>query len=121
MRVHANAKALANWIAHELSARAQGTTRGVAAVARPPGGARRLVALIDEGTISGKMAKELFERMARTGEEPDVIVAGRASARSPTKARWPPVIDEVVAAHPRVVEDYRGARSRRRGSWSARS
>ena len=80
-----------------------------------PAALARLVALVDEGTISGKMAKDLFERMARTGEEPSAIVRREGLHQVADETAIGRVIDEVVAAHPRVVEDYRRGKKQAAG------
>jgi aspartyl-tRNA(Asn)/glutamyl-tRNA(Gln) amidotransferase subunit B len=61
------------------------------------------------------MAKELFERMARTGEEPDVIVRREGLRQVADEAAISRVIDEVVTAHPSVVEDYRRGKKQAAG------
>ena len=95
------------------------SSRGTRRPSRPPPSARRslarLVALIDEGTISGKMAKELFERMARTGEDPDAIVRREGLRQVADEGALGRVIDEVVAAHPSVVEDFRRGKKQAAG------
>jgi aspartyl-tRNA(Asn)/glutamyl-tRNA(Gln) amidotransferase subunit B len=74
-----------------------------------------LVALVDEGTISGKMAKELFERMVRTGEDPDAIVQREGLRQVADEGAIGCAIDAVVAAHPGVVSDYRGGKKQALG------
>ncbi len=95
------------------------SSRGTRRPSRPPPSARRslarLVALVDEGTISGKMAKELFERMARTGEDPDAIVRREGLRQVADEGAIGRVIDEVVAAHPSVVEDFRRGKKQAAG------
>ena len=115
VRVHPNAKALANWIGSELLRELKGDPAAVAAAPVRPAALARLVALVDEGTISGKMAKELFERMARTGEEPDAIVRREGLRQVADEGAIGRVIDEVVAAHPSVVGDYRRGKKQAAG------
>jgi aspartyl-tRNA(Asn)/glutamyl-tRNA(Gln) amidotransferase subunit B len=111
VQVHANPKALANWIGTELLRELRGDPAAAAAAPIPPGALARLVALIDAGTISGKMAKALFERMARTGEDPDAIVQREGLRQVADADALGRVIDAVLAAHPDVVADYqRGKR-----------
>jgi aspartyl-tRNA(Asn)/glutamyl-tRNA(Gln) amidotransferase subunit B len=115
VRVHANPKALANWIGSELLRELKGDAAAVAASPVRPGFLARLVALVDEGTISGKMAKELFERMARTGEDPDAIVRREGLRQMADEGAIGQVIDAVVAAHPTVVEDFRRGKKQAAG------
>ena len=115
VRIHPNPKALANWIGSELLRELKGDPMAVAVTPIRPAALARLVALVDEGTISGKMAKELFERMARTGEEPSAIVRREGLHQVADETAIGRVIDEVVAAHPRVVEDYRRGKKQAAG------
>jgi aspartyl-tRNA(Asn)/glutamyl-tRNA(Gln) amidotransferase subunit B len=115
VRVHANPKALANWIGSELLRELKGDPAAVLTSPVGPAALGRLVALVDEGTISGKMAKELFERMARTGEEPDAIVRREGLRQVADEDAIARVIDEVVAAHPTVVADYRRGKKQAAG------
>ena len=68
------------------------------------------------------MAKELFERMVRTGEEPAAIVQREGLRQVADEGAIGQAIDEVVAAHPSVVDGLSPrARSRPPGSSSDRS
>jgi aspartyl-tRNA(Asn)/glutamyl-tRNA(Gln) amidotransferase subunit B len=113
--VHPNPKALANWIGSELLRELKGDPVAVTTSPIGPAALARLVALVDEGTISGKMAKELFERMARTGEEPDAIVRREGLRQVADEGAIAGVIDEVVAANPGVVADYRRGKKQAAG------
>ncbi len=104
---HPNPKALANWIGSELLRELRGDPAAADRAPIRPGHLARLVALVDAGTISGKMAKELFERMARTGEDPEAIVEREGLRQVVDEAAIDRVIEEVLAAHPAVVADYR--------------
>jgi aspartyl-tRNA(Asn)/glutamyl-tRNA(Gln) amidotransferase subunit B len=112
---HPNPKALANWIGSELLRELRGDPAAVPTSPIRPAALARLVALVDAGTISGKMAKELFERMARTGEAPDAIVEREGLRQVADEGALRQVIDEVVAAHPGVVEDYRRGKKQAAG------
>jgi aspartyl-tRNA(Asn)/glutamyl-tRNA(Gln) amidotransferase subunit B len=106
VRLHPNPKAVANWIGSELLRELKGDPAAVTASLIPAAALARLVALVDAGTISGKMAKELFERMARTGEEPDAIVQREGLRQMADEGALGQAIDAVVAAHAGVVTDY---------------
>ncbi len=115
VRLHPNPKALANWIGSELLRELKGDPAAVTASPIRATALARLVALVDAGTISGKMAKELFERMARTGEDPDAIVQREGLRQVADEGAIARAIDAVVAAHPGVVTDYRGGKTQALG------
>jgi aspartyl-tRNA(Asn)/glutamyl-tRNA(Gln) amidotransferase subunit B len=113
--LHPNPRALANWIGSELLRELKGDPAAVAASPVGAGSLARLVALVDDGTISGKMAKDLFERMARTGEDPDTIVRREGLRQVADAEALAQVVDQVIAAHGTVVEDYRRGRKQAAG------
>jgi aspartyl-tRNA(Asn)/glutamyl-tRNA(Gln) amidotransferase subunit B len=65
-----------------------------------------MVALIDQGKISGKIAKTVFEAMVNSGRSPQEIVAekGLEQVSDPTSIEQ--IIDEVLMAYPKQVADY---------------
>ena len=107
MRHHSNPKALANWIMSELLRELHGDSAAVEASPIRPASLARLVALVDDGTISGKIAKDVFERMARSGEDPDTIVRREGLVQVADAVALARVVDEVIAANPAAVADYR--------------
>ena len=85
-----NAKAISNWVMTELLRELEGDDE--TAVARSPiapADLAGLVRLIDDGTISGKIAKDVFERMLRSAARiPPPSCGARGSPRWPTPAPW---------------------------------
>jgi aspartyl-tRNA(Asn)/glutamyl-tRNA(Gln) amidotransferase subunit B len=105
--LHPNAKAIANWILSELLRELAGDPGAVAASPIRPAHLARLVALVDDGTISGKIAKDVFERMARSGEEPDAIVRREGLTQVADEGALQAVVDRVIAANAAAVADFR--------------
>jgi aspartyl-tRNA(Asn)/glutamyl-tRNA(Gln) amidotransferase subunit B len=110
VRLHPNPKALANWIMSELLRELAGDPAAVASARVRPAHLARLVALVDDGTISGKIAKDVFERMARSGDDPDAIVRREGLTQVADEGALRAVVDQVVAAHPGAVADFRKGR-----------
>ena len=110
VRLHPNPKALANWIMSELLRELSGEPAGAAACPVRPAHLARLVALVDDGTISGKMAKDVFERMARSGETPDALVEREGLRQVVDESALDRIVDQVLAAHPAAVADYRAGK-----------
>jgi len=106
VRLHPSPKALANWIMSELLRELAGDPAAVTRSPIRPAHLARLVALVDDGTISGKMAKDVFERMARSGEEPDAIVRREGLRQVADEDALRRVVDEVIGANPSAVADY---------------
>ncbi|MGH9520888.1 MAG: Asp-tRNA(Asn)/Glu-tRNA(Gln) amidotransferase subunit GatB, partial [Terriglobales bacterium] len=106
-----NPKAVANWIMGELTAALK--AGGLAIEASPIAAAqvRELVAAIDEGAISGKMAKDVFAAMLERGESPRAVIArlGLQQVSDPAAvAGW---VDQVIAANPGQAAQYRAGKT----------
>jgi aspartyl-tRNA(Asn)/glutamyl-tRNA(Gln) amidotransferase subunit B len=71
-----------------------------------------LVRLIDDGTISGKMAKDVFEDMWLSGKKPETIIGEKGLAQITDTGALETVVDEVLAANPAQVEQFRGGKEK---------
>ena len=65
-----------------------------------------LVQLIDQGTISGKIAKTVFEEMARSGERPAQIVKKKGLVQIIDERALEPMIEEILKKNSEAVERY---------------
>lgn len=74
-----------------------------------------LLKLIDDGTINGKIAKTVFEEMFNSGKLPDVIVKEKGLIQVSDEAALIPVIDNIISANPKVVEDYKNGKEKAAG------
>ena len=66
-----------------------------------------LVRLIGDGTISGKIAKGVFEKMFATGKAPRKVIAEEGLAQISDPAALEPLIRQVIAANPKQLAQYR--------------
>jgi aspartyl-tRNA(Asn)/glutamyl-tRNA(Gln) amidotransferase subunit B len=107
-REAANAKAVSNWIMSELL-RELGSDdeRAIAACPVTPLHLGQLIRLIDDGTISGKIAKDVFDKMLRSGEAPGAIVTREGLTQVADAGALEGVIDQVLAGNPRPLEDWK--------------
>jgi len=104
--VSGDPKATANWVMGELMGllKAAGKTITDAPVTAQHLG--ELVSLIAGGELSGKMAKEVFAKMAATGDSPAAIVEREGLKQISDSSALETVIAEVIAANPRQIEQY---------------
>jgi aspartyl-tRNA(Asn)/glutamyl-tRNA(Gln) amidotransferase subunit B len=70
-----------------------------------------LVRLIAEGKLSGKLAKEIFPKMLSTGEAPGVIMEREGLKQISDTGALEKMIEDVIAANPKQVEQYRGGKT----------
>jgi aspartyl-tRNA(Asn)/glutamyl-tRNA(Gln) amidotransferase subunit B len=110
-RAHGKPKIVANWILNELLRELPGDDdAAVAASPVPPGHLVGLLALIDDGSISGRIAKDVFEKMYRSGEAADTIVRREGLTQVVDAGALAAVVDEVLAANPKVVADLQAGK-----------
>ena len=110
-REYPNPKIVANWVLNELLRELPGDDdRAVAACPVPPRKLAGLLRLIDDGTISGRIAKDVFEKMYRSGESAEAIVGREGLTQVADADALGAAVDQVLAAHPKVVEDYKGGK-----------
>jgi len=108
VRESGNPKAVANWVLNELLRELPGDDdQAVAACPISPSRLAGLLALIEDGTISGKIAKDVFEKMYRTGEDARTIVGREDLTQVADAGALAGVVEEVLAQNPKVVEDWR--------------
>lgn len=81
----------------------------------PPEHLGTLVRLIHEGTISGKIAKTVFDEMCASGKTPAAIIAEQGLSQVSDAGALSSLIDQVLAAHPDKVAEYRSGRDKLMG------
>jgi aspartyl-tRNA(Asn)/glutamyl-tRNA(Gln) amidotransferase subunit B len=95
-----DAKAAANWVINELTGRLNKEGRDIAASPVSAAQLGTVLDLIAEGTISGKIAKDLFEILWAEGGDPRELVEARGLKQVTDVGAIEKVIAEIVAANP---------------------
>ena len=108
--VYPQAKKVANWITGELFRLMNETGTPVEAVKVTPSALAELLALVDDKTINISTAKVVFEEMFATGRGAKEIVEARGLAQIRDAAALAQVVDQVIAANPDQVAQYRGGK-----------
>jgi len=70
-----------------------------------------LLRLIEDGTISGKIAKDVFQKMFASGEDAAAIVGREGLTQVADETAVGPIVDTVIAANPKAVEDFKRGRT----------
>jgi len=105
-------KLCANWITGTLSARLNEADADVAASRISARQLRGLVDRIADGTISGKIAKDVFDAIWAGEGEPDAIIEKRGLKQISDSGALETLVDEVLAANPQQVADYRSGKEK---------
>jgi len=98
-------KAAANWVINELFGRLNKEGKTVASSPVSAGQLGAMLDLIRDGTISGKIAKDLFEIVWTEGGDPRAIVEQRGMKQVTDIAAIEKVVDDIVAKNPDKVAD----------------
>ena len=99
-------RTIANWILTELLGALHEAGTDIADSPMQPATLSALVVLVENGTISGKIGKDVFAESYRTGEAPAAIIERRGVQQiSDTAVLWE-IINRVVAANPKQAEAY---------------
>jgi aspartyl-tRNA(Asn)/glutamyl-tRNA(Gln) amidotransferase subunit B len=100
-----DAKLAANWVINELGGRLNREGKDIAAapIAAPQLGT--ILDLIGDGTISGKIAKDVFEIVWNEGGDPRAVVAQRGLQQVTDVAALEKLVDDIVAGNPDKVAD----------------
>jgi aspartyl-tRNA(Asn)/glutamyl-tRNA(Gln) amidotransferase subunit B len=107
-----HAKLAANWVMGELSSALNRDNLEIAASRVSPVALGGLLMRIIDATISGKIAKEVFETMWSEGKAADDIIEARGLKQITDSGAIEGVIDAVIAANPRQLADYRAGKDK---------
>ena len=107
-----DAKSCANWIMGELARRLNDNNMSVANSPISPELLVGLLKRIADKTISGNIAKKVFEEMWQNGQEADVIIEKQGLKQVTDTGAIEKIIDEVIAANPGQVEEYLGGKDK---------
>jgi aspartyl-tRNA(Asn)/glutamyl-tRNA(Gln) amidotransferase subunit B len=102
-----DAKTVANWVINELFGRLNREAKDIAAAPVSAAQLGTILDLIAEGTISGKIAKDVFEIIWTEGGDPRAIVRERGLQQVTDVSAIEKIVDDVVARNPDKVTDAR--------------
>jgi aspartyl-tRNA(Asn)/glutamyl-tRNA(Gln) amidotransferase subunit B len=107
-----DAKAAAHWVTGDLFAALNRLGIGIEQSPVSPGQLGRLIDLVADGTISGRLAKDVFAEMVATGADPAAIVDKKGLRQVTDEGAIGAAIDAVLAAQPDKVAEYRSGRDK---------
>jgi len=107
-----DARMSANWVMGDLSGYLNAAGLEVTASAVSAEALAELLRLVSEGTLSGKMAKEVLEAMIDTGKPAGNIVAEKGMGQISDAGELDAIVARIVAANPGPAEEFRQGRDR---------
>jgi aspartyl-tRNA(Asn)/glutamyl-tRNA(Gln) amidotransferase subunit B len=102
------AKTVSNWVMTDVLRLAAARKGSLADFPVTPSRLAGMIGLIADGTISGKIAKEVFEEMAATGEDPRAVVARKGLVQVTDAGAIEAAVDAVIASNAAQVQKYLG-------------
>ncbi len=106
----ANPKLVANWVMGDLLAYLNTAGLPIGEVKVTPEGLAQMVALVEDGTISGKIAKTVFAAMLESGKSPKQVVEEEGLVQISDTGELERVVAEAIAAHPGAVDDFKAGK-----------
>jgi aspartyl-tRNA(Asn)/glutamyl-tRNA(Gln) amidotransferase subunit B len=106
------AKLAANWVMGELSARLNREGREIAASPVSSQGLAGLLRRLADGTVSGKLAKEVFDAMWRGEGSADQIIEARGLKQISDAGALEQIVQQIIDANPAQVAEYRAGKEK---------
>ncbi|GIP12979.1 MULTISPECIES: Asp-tRNA(Asn)/Glu-tRNA(Gln) amidotransferase subunit GatB [Paenibacillus] len=107
-----DAKAVSNWIMGDLLGFLNTNGLELADVNLTGQGLGEMIGLLEKGTISSKIAKTVFKEMLQSGKLPQQIVEEQGLVQISDEGAIKAIVDEVIAANPASVEDYKAGKEK---------
>ena len=112
VRAFNDPKAVSNWIMGDFLRLVNETETTITASKITGPNLGKMLQLVDDGTISGKIAKTVFEEMFNTGKDPETIVTEKGLKQISDAAQLTVIVGEVIAANPEPVADIKNGKDR---------
>ncbi|MFQ5700377.1 MAG: Asp-tRNA(Asn)/Glu-tRNA(Gln) amidotransferase subunit GatB [Acidobacteriota bacterium] len=110
-RESASPKAAANWVTSELLGRLNAAKMGIEASPVKASSLAALIRLIGDGTISGKIAKTVFDEMFTAGGEPARIIEKKGLIQISDESSILPIVERILKDNPSQVKQYRAGKT----------
>jgi aspartyl-tRNA(Asn)/glutamyl-tRNA(Gln) amidotransferase subunit B len=106
-----NPKAAANWMMGALARKLNERGVGIDQTAVPPGALAELIRLVDAGTISGTIARDVLDQMYGSGRSASEIVRAEGLAQIQDESALRAAVRDVIAANPGAVDQIRAGKT----------
>lgn len=107
-----NPKQVANWVMGDITAYLKNEKLNITQLPFKPDGLAELISLIDAGTISGKIAKDLLPKLLSQGGSPKQAIEAAGVTQISDSATLEAAIDRVIAENPKELEQYRSGKTK---------
>ncbi|MDN3017369.1 Asp-tRNA(Asn)/Glu-tRNA(Gln) amidotransferase subunit GatB [Paenibacillus sp. BSR1-1] len=112
VKAGADAKMASNWVMGEVSGYLNAEGKELHEVALTPEGLASMIKLIENGTISSKIAKTVFKELIENGGDAEQIVKDKGLVQISDEGTLLKIIAEVLDANPKSVEDFKDGKAK---------
>ncbi len=112
IQLHRDTKLVSNWIMSELLGYLNRDGKEITESPVTPAQVATLLKLIQEGVISGKIAKTVFEEMYQTRKNPETIVQEKGLVQISDREELNRIVDQVLDQNPGPVSDFKGGKEK---------
>ena len=112
---NADPKLVCNWISGELMRLMNENKVDIRNVGIPANSLASLINFLHEGSISGKIAKTVFEEMVQSGEDPATIIEARGLKQVSDEGALRRLLETLLANNPKQVKQYRTGKTQIKG------
>jgi len=112
----AEAKQASNWMMGEVSAFLKAESKELHETALTPDGLAGMIKLIENGTISSKIAKTVFKELIENGGDAEKIVKEKGLVQISDEGALLKIVTEVLDNNPKIIEDYKNGKQKAAGS-----
>ncbi|MEB3308806.1 MAG: Asp-tRNA(Asn)/Glu-tRNA(Gln) amidotransferase subunit GatB [Snowella sp.] len=110
-----NAKLVANWVTQDLAAYLNNNKLSITEIPLKPQALAELVELIEKGTISGKIAKEILPELLEKGGSPKKLIESKGMTQISDPVELGKIVDAIIAANPKELEKFRSGKGNMKG------
>jgi aspartyl-tRNA(Asn)/glutamyl-tRNA(Gln) amidotransferase subunit B len=115
VKVYKDTKTASNWTLNDLMALMSSSRQTIDEIKVTPAHFAGMMKLVDNGTISGKIAKTVYEEMFNTGKMADVIVKEKGLLQITDEGEIVRIVEQVMTDNPGPVQDYQDGKKRAMG------
>ena len=116
LKVSKSPKKTANWLLVELMALLNASNQSIAQCKLSPENLGKLVRLIEDGTITGKIAKEIFPEMVKDNLDPEKLVEKKGLKVMGDSGELEKICADVLAKNPQSVADFKAGKEKALGA-----
>jgi aspartyl-tRNA(Asn)/glutamyl-tRNA(Gln) amidotransferase subunit B len=110
IKLYNNPKGISNWIMGDISAILNEKGMTIDQTRLSPINLAQMVKMVDEGTISIKIAKAILPDMVTNGDSPEILVERKELSQISDRDKLEGIIDKVISENEKTVEDYKSGK-----------